>query len=311
MKMSKPLSNLVSASLALAAAGGMAHAHLGGFEFKDGYQPFLNMVQNYNAGQYGLSSGYSAMAPVAITPGTGLWHNINGGFSSGGSISYATGHQWFDRTWVNSGGTMGLSSDQALVLTTGHEGLTGPALKYRYDVDSQDLGGVNPLSTGSAVVTTSFWVRGTMDPGLVGVGYFGHEIAFEDSLGNIGFRLGLTKTSGGDMVTVWNGTSMVVTSIGGSAAIYDRWDIAFDLASDTVTASYFDFSTSTLTTLVTGVAMQTGMIDYSHITFRSTPGINNSKNFSVDDFRFTTNVPAPGTAALAGFMALGVARRRR
>ncbi len=309
--MSKTLSNLVSASLVFAAASGIAHAHLGGFEIKDGYQPFLNMVQNYNAGQYGISSGYVAMAPVAITPGTGLWHNINGGFSSGGSISYASGHQWYDRTWVNSGGTSGQMSDQALVLTTGHEGLTGPALKYKYDIDAQDLGGVNPLSTGSAIVTTSFWVRGMMDPGLVGTGYFGNEITFEDSLGNVGFRVGLTKTSGGDMVTYWNGTSMVVTTIGGSASVYDRWDIAFDLATDTVTASYFDFSTSTTTNLAIGVAMQNAMSDYSHLTFRSTPGVTNGKFFSVDDFRFTTNVPAPGTAALAGFAALGIARRRR
>ncbi|MBU6412616.1 MAG: hypothetical protein KGS45_04020 [Planctomycetes bacterium] len=309
--MSKTTSTLVSATLALTALSGAAYAHLGGFEIKDGYQPFLNMVQNYNAGQYGLNSGYSAMAPVAITPGTGLWHNINGGFSSGGSISYATGHQWYDRTWVNSGNTMGQMSDQALVLTTGHEGLTGPALKYKYDIDAQDLGGVNPLTTGSAIVTTSFWVRGMMDPGLVGTGYLGNEITFEDSLGNVGFRVGLTKTSGGDMVTYWNGTSMVVTSIAGSAAVYDRWDISFDLAADTVTASYFDFSTSTTHNLVVGAALQNAMADYSHLTFRSTPGINNSKFFSVDDFRFTTNVPAPGAAALAGFAALGIARRRR
>lgn len=303
--------NIMSATLLLTALAGVANAHLGGFEKVDGYEPFLNMVQNYNAGQYGLNSGYMAMAPVAITPSTGLWHNIAGGFSSGGATSYASGHQWYDRTWVNSGGTSGLLSDQALVLTTGHQGLTGPALKYKYDIDSQDLGGVNPLSTSSAIVTMSFWVRGMMDPGLVGTGYFGNEITFEDSLGNVGFRVGLTKTSGGDMVTHWNGTSMVVTSIGGSASVYDRWDLVFDIANDTVSASYFDFSSSTSTTLATNVAMQSALADFSHLTFRSTPGVTNGKFFSVDDFRFTTNVPAPGAAALAGMAALGVCRRRR
>ena len=232
-------------SLLIAAASGAAHAHLGGFEYKDGYQPFLNMVQNYNAGQFGLNSGYVAMAPVAITPSTGLWHNIAGGFFSGSSVSYATGHQNLDRTWINSNNTFGQASDQSLVLTTGHQGTGGPALKYKYDVDASDLGGVNPLSTGSAIVTVSFWARGFLDGGMVGTGYFGNEITFEDSVGNIGFRLGQTKTSGGDMVTYWNGTSMQVSSINGVSNYYDRWDLTFDIATDTVSANYYQFATNT------------------------------------------------------------------
>jgi MYXO-CTERM domain-containing protein len=309
--MSKTNFKFLSATALLCAAGGIAQAHLGSFELQDGYQPFLNMVQNYNAGQYGTNSGYMAMAPVAITPSTGLWHNINGGFSSGGATSYATGHQWYDRTWVNSGGTSGKLADQALVLTTGHQGLTGPALKYKYDIDSQDLGGVNPLATGGAVVTMSFWVRGFLDGGLVGNGYFGNEITFEDSLGNVGFSLGHTKTSGGDMVTCWNGASMAVSSITGSMSFYDRWDLVFDLGNNTVSASYYQFITNTSTTLASGVAMQNALADFSHMTFRTSPGVTNGKYFSVDDFTFTTNVPTPGAAALAGFAGLGLARRRR
>lgn len=311
MKMSKTRSNLLSASLLIAAACASAHAHLGSFEFKDGYQPFLNMVQDYNAGQFGLNSGYFAMAPVAITPSTGLWHNINGGFFSGGSVSYATGHQNFDRTWVNSNNTLGQASDQALVLTTGHQGIGGPALKYKYDIDAPDLGGVNPLSTGSAIVTASFWARGFLDGSVVSNGYFGNEITFEDSVGNIGYRLGHTKTSGGDMVTFWDGTGLQVSSINASSNYYDRWDLTFDLATDTVSASYYQFATNTTFNLATGVAMQGAMGDMSHLTFRTTPGTFNGKFFAVDDFRFTTNVPAPGAVALAGLAALGVARRRR
>lgn len=300
-----------SATLALFAVAGIAQAHLGGFEFKDGYQPFLNMVQDYNAGQYGLNSGYFAMAPVAITPSTGLWHNLAGGFFSGSAVSYATGHQNLDRTWVNSNNTFGQASDQALVLTTGHQGIGGPALKYKYDIDAQDLGGINPLSTGSAIVTVSFWARGFLDGGLVNNGYFGNEITFEDSVGNIGFRLGHTKTSGGDMVTYWNGSSMQVSSIVGASNYYDRWDLTFDLAADTVSANYYQFTTSTSYSLISNVAMQSVMGDFSHMTFRTTPGTFNGKFFSVDDFVFTTNIPAPGSAALAGVAALAMARRRR
>src|SRR5437762_10094821 len=64
-------------SLAAAAAGTLlctsnAHAWLGGFENNDGYQPFLNMVQNYNAGHYGPNSGYGAdRSPSRRTPTSG------------------------------------------------------------------------------------------------------------------------------------------------------------------------------------------------------------------------------------------------
>lgn len=302
---------IAAAALATMLAASVSQAHLGGFENKDGYQAFLNMVQNYNAGQYGLSSGYVAMSPVAITPSTGLWHNINGGFFSGGSVSYATGHQNFDRTWVNSNFTSGLASDQGLVLTTGHEGLAGPALKYKYDVDSQDLLGVNPLATGAAIVDVTFWNRGNLDPSLVGPGYFGNEISFEDSAGNVGFNLGLTKTSGGDMITYWDGTNMLVSSINGFSSKYDRWDISLDIQNDTFSASYFQFATSTSFTLVTGAAMSSAMADFSHITFRSTPGVNNSKLWAVDDFSFRTNIPTPGAAALLGLGGFAAVSRRR
>ncbi len=301
---------LLAAAVPMLAAG-VAHATLGGFEAVHGYQPFLNMVQDYNAGQYGPSSGYVAVSPTPITPSTGLWHNINGGFFSGGAVSYATGHQGFDRTYVNSGGTMGTGSDQGLVLTTGHEGLTGPALKYRYDVDMQDLGGVAPGATGGAIVNLSFWVRGFLDTNAVGVGYFGNEVAFEDSTGAIGFNLGMTKTSAGDKVTYWNGSSLFVSSIDAGSSLFDRWDIQFDIANDTVSASYFQFSTSTLFPLMTGVPMAATMADLSHLTFRTTPGTNNSKFYAVDDFGFRTNIPAPGAAAALGLGALAMAGRRR
>ena len=296
------------AAVPLIACAGVAHAYLGGFENADGYQPFLNMVQHYNAGQYGPNSGYIAMAPTPITPGTGLWSAISGGFGSGGGVSYATGHQFYDRTWVNSNNTMGSGSDQALVVTTGHEGIGGPPVKYKYNLDSSDLG-VAPAATGGMIVNVSFWVRGFLDPGLVGVGYFGNEITFEDSTGNIGFNLGMTKTAGGDRLTYWNGSSLFVSSILPNSSRYDRWDIKLDLANDTITASYFEFNTSTLTNLITNAPMSAAMSDFSHLTFRTSPGVNNAKLYSVDDFSIRA-IPAPGTLAVA-LAGLALAKRRR
>lgn len=301
---------LLASAVSVAACAGSANAYLGGFEKNDGYQPFLNMVQHYNAGQYGANSGYVAMTPVAITPNTGLWHAINGGYSSATGISYATGHQYFDRTYVNSNGSLGNQDDQALVLTTNHEGVAGPALKYKYDLDASDLG-VAPSATGGTVINTSFWTRGYLDSGLVPVGYFGNEVTFEDSLGNVGFRLGLTRTATGDKVTYWDGTNMFMSTINANSGKYDQWNITLDLASNTVSASYFSFASNTTFNLISGVPLQSTMSDFSHMTFRTTPGVNNAKYSSVDDFVFHTHVPAPGAAALLGLGGLLARRRRR
>ncbi len=291
-----------------------AHAWLGGFESADGYQPFLNMVQNYNAGQYGANSGYMAMSPAAITPNSGLWTALQGGFSSGGGISYVTGHQNLDRTWINSNMTMGSTNDQCLMLTTGHEGWSGPALKYRYNVDAQDLGGVAPSMTGGQIVKLSFWARGQLDvqdgSGNQIYGYLGNTIDFQDASGNSGFKLGLTNRPTGDKITFWDGSNMFETSIVGSGGYYDRWDITLDLANQTVSASYFEFNTSTNNILATNVPMMQSMANFSMLTFLTTPGTFNAKNSSVDDFTFRAT-PAPGSVGLLALAGLAAARRRR
>lgn len=297
---------------ALTLSAGSASAWLGGFEAVDGYQPFLNRVQEYNAGQYGANSGYAASSPVAITANTGLWTAVSGGFSSGGSTSYATGHQWYDRQWVNDG--IGSDANLALVLTTGHEGWTGPALEYRYSLDSQDLGGTSPGATGNSIITMSFWwcaqLAGPEVGGSIADGYFGDEIQFRDSSGNIGFSLGLTQRAGGDTVTYWDGTSMNESSIVASSSKYDRWDITLNTDAGTVSASYFHFPTSTSTTLISNVSMMSLMADFSELSFRTSPGVTNAKLMSVDDFGFEVQrIPTPATVVVLG--ALGLRRRRR
>ncbi len=262
-----------------------ANAWLGGFEGVDGYQIAINPVQNYNAGQYGANSGYFAVAPVGITPNTGLWQVISG---AAGTSSYASGHSGYDRTWVNSNGTSGSMWDQALVLTTAHQGWQGPPLKYRYYLDQYDLGGVAPASTGNSVINISFWVcarlAGPEIGGQLPDGYFGDEIAFVDSAGNIGFMVGLTQRAGGDTVTYWDGSAMFESTIIGAGTRYDRWDITLDLVAQTVSADYFHFATNTTTTLVSNAPLMMPMNDIEQMTFRTSPGTFNGKLMSVDDF---------------------------
>jgi hypothetical protein len=300
----------------LAVCTGASYGWLGSFEAADGYQPFLNMVQQYNAGQHGASSGYVAMSPVPIVANSGLWTAINGGFSSGGGISYATGHQFFDRTYVNTLGASGAQSDQGLVLTTGHEGWAGPALKYKYNVDAPDLGGVAPSSTGGRTIKVSFWNRGQLAGAEVGGqvpdGYFGNEVALQDSGGNVGFKLGLTQRASGDTITYWNGSTLLESSIVGSSSLYDRWDVTLDLAAGTFSASYFNFPTSTLYPFVTSAPLMSGMTDFTGLEFRSSPGTNNSKLWAVDDFSFVVR-PIPGAPTVLAMLpgVIFAAKRRR
>lgn len=304
---------MVAATAAVGAISGTCHAWLGGFEAADGYQDFLNMVQNYNAGQYGVNSGYGPGSPTAITPGTGLWSAINGGFFTGSAVSYATGHFGNDRQWVNDG--IGASSNRGLVLTTGHEGFSGPALKYKYNVDQYDLGGVAPTSTPGQTITVSFWTKGWVNSSNIGgsvpFGYFGNEIAFTDSGGNVGFRVGVTARPGGDHVTYWDGTTLFESTIVAGLSRFDRWDISLDLANNKVSASYYQYLTNTSFPLLSSVPLETTMADFTSMTFRSSPGVTNAKLWAVDDFSLRSTIPSAPTLLALMPVAAWASRRRR
>ena len=307
-----------AASLLLGLCATGAQAYLGGFEKSDGYEAQIQPVQNYNAGQYGATSGFSNSVYDPTSPvASRLWQVAPGSVGTA-SLAYATGHWPWDRDYVNTG--TGALLDQALVFTTGNQGWNGTALQYQYTLDSQDLG-LQPSSTGGSVVRFSFWwcaeLYGpeTLGGGVVN-GYFGDEIAFMDSSGNTGFRLGLTQRLAGDHVTYSSGNTLVETAIVPSFHKYDRWDIVLDMATDRVSADYFEYSTGTLTSLLSNAPMSSAMSDFSRISFRTSPGIQGSKFLAVDDFVFETqaNVPEPGTVLLTGSALLGLAlvqRRRR
>lgn len=303
---------LVSAGVILTCSA-PAMAWLGGFESADGYQPFLNRVERYNAGQYGVNSGYAAMSPVTFpVENSGLWTRVVGGDTLSSPTSYVTGHQNFDRSWVNDG--VGVSSNQGLVITTNHQGWDMPALEFDYAIDNNDLGGVNPTDPNLTDVSVSFWwcsqLPGPELGGEVAEGYFGNSIEMIDSNGNVGLSLGITQRATGDKVTYWDGTSLNESSIIAAANRYDRWDISIDLVNDTFSADYFSFATSTTTNLVSNAPLMMSLDDLSQFTFRSSPGVNNAKRFSVDDFSFRA-VPAPGTTAVVLATGLVAARRRR
>lgn len=307
---------MVGAAVAgVLGASGTSYGWLGNFESADGYQSFLNMVQNYNAGEYGANSGYMAMSPTPIVPNSGRWTAVNGGFFTGSAVSYVTGHQNYDRQWVNNG--TGSASNQGLVYTTGHEGWSGPALKYRYAFDAQDFGGASPTSTNLTEVKISFWNRGQLaGPELGGAvpdGYYGNEVSFGDGAGNTAFTLGLTQRASGDRITYWDGTNLFESALLPSSGFrYDRWDITFDLVNGLVSADLFKFETGTLINIVSGVPFQNGITGLTHMTLRSSPGVNNSKLAAIDDFTISAReVPAPGAAGLLVLGGMMAARRRR
>jgi len=308
------LSSLRSLGFAagIAAAASSAHAYLGGFEQNDGYQPFLNMVQNYNAGHYGPNSGYGG-GPVSITPNTDFWTAVSGGVFSNNSVSYATGHQNLDRQWVNS--SIGSASNQSLQLTTCHLGWTGPALEYTYNIDAPDLGGVAPSTTGGATVKMSFWYRAALNGpdtfGQVPNGYFGDAVEIRDSGNNVGIKLGITQRATGDKLTFWNGSSLFESALPAPEFKFDRFDLTINLLNDTFSMDYYQFNTNTLSTLVTSQPLMTAMNDISQLDFRTSPGVGNDKHFgmNVDDFAFS--VPEPSTVGVLGIAAASLLMRRR
>jgi len=124
-----------------------AEAYLGEFEAADGYGPFLTEVSTTNSGAHGANAGGGTLMTIPLN--SGLWVKLQGAVyptpGTAGGVAYATGHQNLDRT--NPG-----TSDQALVITTNADGWSGPPQEYAYSVDSYDLDGANPLTTGSDVI---------------------------------------------------------------------------------------------------------------------------------------------------------------
>jgi hypothetical protein len=288
---------------------GRAEAYLGGFEGVDGYRPFFDDVANYNAGAHGPNAGGGLYTP--IPPNTGLWAKLLGPLfpatGATGNFAYATGHQNFDRT--NPG-----SSDQALVITTNADGWNAGPQEYSYDVDSFDLGGVSPASTGGDVVMMSFWscsfIPGATEGGGLGPNTLANTVSFYDSGGNLGFAVGGIQPGTSTDFAAYNVGSWVQSSVAVGTSTYHRWDIMLDLNLQTVSIDVFEGAT--LTPLVVNAPLINPMADFSEMRFRSAPGINNAKVWALDDFSMKVRiVPEPGGVALFGLALAGLAGVRR
>ncbi len=307
--------NTLRSGLAVAAFSllftASAHAYLGGFENVDGYAPFLNDVSTYNAGQYGPNAGGGSFTP--IPPNSGLWQKLQGPLwpapGTAGGVAYATGHQNADRT--NPG-----TPDQALIITTNADGWTGGSQEYSYQIDSFDLGGVNPNATGGQVVNLSFWscswIPGSGEGGGLGPGTIANTVSFYDSLGNLGFAVGGIQPGTTTDFAATNVGSWLQSSVAVGTSSYHRWDIRLDLNNQTVSIDVFE--SATLTPLVVNAPLINPMVDFSEMRFLSAPGVNNDKVWALDDF--TMSVPEPSAMMLASVSAAclflrRVPRRRR
>lgn len=287
-----------------------AYAYLGGFEQVDGYGSFLNEVSTTNAGAHGANAGGGTLATIPAN--SGLWVKLQGPTfptaGTAGGVAYATGHQNFDRT--NPG-----TSDQALVITTNADGWGGSAQEYSYSVDTFDLAGVNPLSTGATTIDISFWscaqIVGSTNPSSgLGPGTIGDTVSFYDSSGNLGFSVGYRQPGTTTDFAATNVGSWVQSAVAVNPSTYHRWDISLDLLTDTVSIDIFEGAT--LTNLVSGAPLINPMSNFTEMRFESTPGVNNSKIWSLDDFGMDVRaIPEPSSAVLGAVSAVCFFARRR
>ncbi len=284
-----------------------AQAYLGGFEGVDGYGSFLNEVSTTNAGAHGANAGGGTLATIPLN--TGLWTKLQGpvfpATGTAGGIAYATGHQNLDRLNPST-------AAQALVITTNADGWGAGPQEYAYSVDTFDLGGANPLTTGSDTIDISFWscaqIVGSSDPANgLGAGTIGDTVSFYDSSGNLGFSVGYRQPGTTTDFAATNVGSWVQSAVAVNPSTYHRWDITLDLLNDTVSISIFE--AGTLTNLVSGAPLVNNMNNFSEMRFESTAGVNNAKIWSLDDFGMDIR-PVPEPASLTLF-AMGLATLTR
>jgi hypothetical protein len=193
-------------------------------------------------------------------------------------------------------------------MTTGNSAFVGVDSFYEYDFEARDFDGTTPGSLATTTVAAQFWwcpsnfTSSTLtSPGA--------SIQFQDSAGNNWFEIGSYTTSESISYRIGGGT-WVATGFNASGTDFDRIDLAFDLAADTVSFSFFETVASTSHVVLTSASLGGNMDYLAHMGLFMKA--ENTKNF-LDDFDFVVNpVPEPASAALMlfGVAAIGIVRRR-
>lgn len=297
---------LIWAALFFSVVNSVAFAKLGGFEPSDGYidvGDFGGTGRDFNVAHYNAGLYNEATTPLNYTSqsnGAGPWVRLQGPVS-GNNSAYATSHR-------AAGSVMPHSGARALVVTTNTNGWAGNSQIYSYEIDSQDLGGLNPALTSGKTISMSFWVCseifGSSTPGGgLGPNTRGNYISFLDGSGNTGLQIGYYQPGTTNdypafrfgAAGAWTDNLTLQVDPHG----WHRWDITIDLAAQKASIDYFDIvHSATPINFATSVPIGP-MSDLREIIFESTPGVSNQKFFAVDDFGFV--VPEPATFALLIF----------
>jgi hypothetical protein len=317
--------------LVVAASGTVASAHLGSFGPNEGYNLSMFVGSNnwcdvsyYNAGQYGPASGGGSA--TAIAPDSGLWRlrSQNGAFFGttaarnaavgtappysaaplvGSTVSYIVGAHFSGRN--NDGYNLALRNDNPAG--------TG-AIEYDYFLDTYDTGGpvASSQSTGIVTYETYFMTDPDSPPNSDGTFSDKFRMSFVDSAGNIGAEWGYSRDN---QVAYRDGPSSAwtYTSWNAGPANWNGIRMALDLSNDTFSFDYYDETSNSWNSIVTGASMGTAMTNFTTIRWRLEDAVNfgiGGKNF-FDDSSFSGFVPAPGAAGLLLGGALVSARRRR
>jgi hypothetical protein len=334
---------VICASLIALGTASPSYGYLGGFEQADGYvfastsyynpPTFDNWVDvaAYNAGQWGANAGGGPL-PVELPLNTGLW-----------KLTSAVGTFYPDATTRNTylgagplyppttpatlpqvvntvaayaignhfGGRLGTT---ALALRNATNAGYGP-MAYDYRLDSYDFGGPAPASVTSGTVNAGFYFNPNPPDSIVdpnGVSPEKFIMSFADSSGSVGFQWAYARDNSVQWRAgnsgPWNNTSIISDDTN-----YDGVTVALNLSAQTFKIDYFDFSTSTTTTIApAGTALGNPMTNLTHLGWSLTDNLFTGvggKNF-FDDFSFsTTTVPEPGTLVLLGMGVLGLTAR--
>lgn len=301
---------LLAAALAvtaLSAAPAMAGI-VGGFDTGDGYAMTVSLpvdptlLDHYNAGQYGTNNGGPGGAFTAISPGTGLWVEMQPN-TNGYVLAAADGNH----TVAGPGPCLDLRGGN--IHNFRSTGLPVVDGEWLYSLDSRDLGGLTPGAINNdRVVTLNFYYCGGVawqgdDPGVFRMGFL-------DGLGNTGFDLGLWDNSN----IYYRGVgSPVVTSVfmgPGGTYPWTYFRVVMDFVNDTfsfgitpsLNAGIFASDLAPPATwLIQNAPMRgAGMKNLTQIRFwvdselglPGTTGVNGSNKQLLDDFTVQVGEPA-------------------